>query len=304
VLILSACSAEELKVAIRLGRFRLHVGHLRLKISSVVPEFICVLQQLYAAHPVMLEGGDFDFEIAISPPTPWRHWLRRNAIFKFCGDAPFEPMEVGHAFAMFEWGLNWAIASYLHNYLILHSAVVEFEGNGVLLSAVSGSGKSTLSAELSLQGWRLLSDELALIDDDLQLFPLARPISLKNSSIDLIRTRFPSARLGPLAKDTHKGTVAHLMAPDASVELNLVPSIPKFVIFPKWTAGAPLRVEAVGSGQAAMRLIDQAFNYSILGQTGFERLVALVRQAEAWEIEYSSLDEAREAIESLVRERG
>ena len=51
-----------------------------------------------------------------------------------------------------------------------------------------------------------------------------------------------------------------------------------------------------------MRLIDQAFNYSILGTEGFERLVAVVRNTEAWELEYSSLDEAREALEALVHE--
>jgi serine kinase of HPr protein (carbohydrate metabolism regulator) len=52
-------------------------------------------------------------------------------------------------------------------------------GKGVLLSAVSGSGKSTLSAELALNGWRLLSDELALIDSEVKLVPLTRPVSLK-----------------------------------------------------------------------------------------------------------------------------
>jgi hypothetical protein len=60
----------------------------------------------------------------------------------------------------------------------------------------------------------------------------------------------------------------------------------------------------VASGQAAIRLIDQAFNYSILGATGFERLVSLVRNAEAWEIEYSSLDEVRDVLEELVQQRG
>jgi HprK-related kinase A len=213
-------------------------------------------------------------------------------------------MEVGHSHALFEWGLNWVLASFLHQYLILHSAVVEWKGKGVLLSAVSGSGKSTLSAELSLQGWRLLSDELALIDEKLNLMPLARPVSLKNSSIDLIRSRHPLAVIGPLAKDTHKGTVGHLKVSAESIAQNLVHATPKLIVFPKWTAGASLRVTPVGAGQAALRLIDQAFNYSILGIEGFQRLVALVRNTEAWEIEYSSLDEARDALEALVNECG
>lgn len=302
MLILSACPPLQLREAFQSGRIRLYLGRLALKISSNVPEFIASFQQLYGEHPIALDGGEYDFELAISSPSPWRRWFRRNVTFEFCGDAPFMPMKVEHSQAMFEWGLNWALASFFHNYLILHSAVVEWKGKGVLLSAVSGSGKSTLSAELSLQGWRLLSDELALIDDKLNLIPLARPISLKNSSIDLIRFRHPSAVIGPLAKDTHKGTVGHLKVTGDSIAHNLLPAIPKLIVFPKWTAGSPLRVTPVGAGQAALHLIDQAFNYSILGSEGFQRLVALVRNTEAWEIEYSSLDEARDALETLVDE--
>lgn len=304
MLALSVCSLKELDRALRSGKFRLHLGGMSLKISSCIPEFGSAFRVLYSDHQVSLAGGEYDFDIAVNPPSLWRAWFRRNATFEFCGEAPFLPMDAEHAHALFEWGLNWTIATHLNNYLILHSAVVEWAGAGVLLSAVSGSGKSTLSAELSLQGWRLLSDELALIDDKLNLVSLARPVSLKNESIDRIRERHPNAVFGPLAKATHKGTIAHLMAPRSSVEQNHIPAIPKLIVFPKWSAGSSLRVEAVGSGQAALRLIDQAFNYSILGVEGFKRLVALVKAAEAWEIEYSSLDEAREALEDLVRERG
>ena len=284
------------------GLFRLYLGPLMLKVSSNIPEFVTVFRELYGDHTVGLAGGEYDFDLAVRPPSFWRRWYRRNAVFEFCGDVPFQPMEVGHSHAMFEWGLNWAIASFMHTHLIIHSAVVEWKGKGVLLSAVSGSGKSTLSAELSLQGWRLLSDELAMIDAGLKLIPLARPVSLKNSSIDLIGYRHPSAVIGPLARDTHKGTVGHLKVSGESIALGLQPAIPKLIIFPKWTAGSPLRVTPLGAGQAAMRLIDQAFNYSILGTEGFERLVAVVRNTEACELEYSSLDEAREALEALVHE--
>lgn len=304
MLTLSSCTSEQLHRSLRDGSFRLYLGQLALKVSSDIPEFIAAFRQLYGDHPVTLGGGEYDFDIAISAPALWRRWLRRNASFEFSGDTPFLPMEVGHAHALFEWGLNWAIASFLHHCLIIHSAVVEWQGKGVLLSAVSGSGKSTLSAELSEQGWRLLSDELALLDSDLKLIPLARPVSLKNTSIDVIRRRHPTAVVGPLARDTHKGTVAHLKVSAESVGCNLVPAVPKLIVFPKWVENAPLRVEPVGAGQAALRLIDQAFNYSILGAEGFRRLVALVRTTEAWQIEYSSLDEARDALETLVAEHG
>lgn len=304
MLSLESFTASEIRSAVRVGDLRLGIGHFTLKISSVLPEFENALRQLYAHYPVSIKGGAYDYDIDISPPSFIRRWIRRNSLFHLSGDAPFLPMEAGHAHALFEWGLNWTIGSYAHNYLILHSAVVELNGCGTLLAATSGSGKSTLAAELSLQGWRLLSDELALIDKDLQLVPCARPVSLKNQSIELIKARHPEAVLGPPARDTHKGTIAHLPAPQSSVARNLETATPRLIIFPKWRADAPLRLAAVGSGQAALRLIDQSFNYPILGRQGFERLADLIESAEAWELEYSSLDEARNALEQLVSEHG
>ena len=288
----------------RIGDLRLRIGRFTLKISSVLPEFESALRQLYAHYPASIKGGAYDYDIDISPPSFIRRWIRRNSLFHLSGDAPFLPMEAGHSHALFEWGLNWTIGSYAHNFLILHSAVVELNGCGILLAATSGSGKSTLAAELSLQGWRLLSDELALIDENLRLVPCARPVSLKNQSIALIKARHPEAVLGPPARDTHKGTIAHLPAPQSSVARNLETATPRLIIFPKWSADAPLRLTTVGSGQAALRLIDQSFNYPILGRQGFERLANLVESAEAWELEYSSLDEARNALEQLVSEHG
>ena len=271
----------------RQGRFRLDIGRLRVKIKSRIPHFPLVFRTLYGRHSCAVNGGEYDFDICIAPPNWLRRHIARNVVFELSGERPFLPVDAGHAHALFEWGLNWTIGSFAHNYLILHSAVLETRGAGVLLSAVSGSGKSTLAAELALSGWRLLSDELALLDGKLELIPCVRPVSLKNSSIDLIHSRHPEAVFGPLARNTHKGSIAHLPAPGDSIRRGSESATPRLIVFPKWTDGASLRMRSVGQGQAAMRLIDQSFNYSTLGASGFERLAGLVSSAEAWEIEYS-----------------
>ncbi|MBL8433042.1 MAG: HprK-related kinase A, partial [Dechloromonas sp.] len=289
-------SGRDLDEAMRQGRFRLDIGRLRVKVTSAIPDFPQALRTLYGRHPCAVNGGEYDFDITIAPPNWLRRYLARNVVFELSGERPFLPVAAGHAHALFEWGLNWTIGSFAHNYLILHSAVLETRGAGVLLSAVSGSGKSTLAAELALSGWRLLSDELALLDENLELIPCVRPVSLKNSSIDLIQSRHPEAVFGPPATNTHKGSIAHLPAPGDSVRRGSENATPRLIVFPKWTDGASLGIRAVGQGQAVMRLIDQSFNYSTLGASGFERLAGLVRSAEAWEIEYSSLDEARDAL--------
>ncbi|MDO9449640.1 MAG: HprK-related kinase A [Rugosibacter sp.] len=287
--------------SLRYGAFRLQVGGFSLRIDSDVDALRTGLRQMYARYPVSLSGGYYDFDLGIRPASLLRRWFRRNVVFSLSGQAPFLPMVVDHAHALFEWGLNWTIGSSVHQYLILHSAVVEKQGKGVMLSAVSGSGKSTLTAELAMRGWRIFSDELALIDGPaLRLVPFPRPISLKNQSIDLMRRRYPEAQFGPLAHDTQKGTIAHLRVPDASVERATETAPPALIIFPKWTAGAPLRVQPVGAGQAAMRLIDQSFNYPVLGPLGFSRLADLAQSAPAWELEYSSLDDAVDALDDLL----
>lgn len=57
-----------------------------------------------------------------------------------------------------------------------------------IVPAPLDSAKRTLCAALVGKGWRLLSDELALVRLDTgELVPLPRPISLKNASINIIR---------------------------------------------------------------------------------------------------------------------
>lgn len=293
--------SSAVQAGMRHGRFRLFIGDLSVRIDSSIPELAEGLGKLYGYYPVSLEGGAYDYDLSLNPASWWRRWVRRNAVFGLSGQAPFLPMAPSHAHALFEWGLNWTIGSLAHQYLILHSGVVEKQGRAVLLAAVSGSGKSTLTAELVMRDWRLFSDELALIDGDRGcLVPMPRPVSLKNQSIDVIRRRHPAGVFGPVAEDTHKGTIAHLVAPDASVDLASVVAPPALIVFPKWRQGAALTVVPVGQGQAAMRLIDQSFNYPILGARGFDWLSSLVRSAEAWEIEYSDLDEVAGALDELI----
>lgn len=303
MLSLKEVSESDLRHSLSNGTFRLRIGGVTVRVDSGIPELRAGLRCVYDHYPVSTAGGGYDYDVQIQPASMLRRWFRRNAVFSLSGNAPFMPMAAEHAHALFEWGMNWTIGSSFHQYLILHSAVVERNGKGVMLSAMSGSGKSTLAAELVMRGWRLFSDELALIDGpDLRLIPFPRPVSLKNQSIELIRCRHPQAVFGPVARDTHKGTIAHLRAPDESVDRAKETVRPALIVFPKWSSGAQLQVSPIGQGQAAMRLIDQSFNYSILGELGFQQLADLVQATEAWEIEYSRLEDAVDVLEDLIRD--
>jgi hypothetical protein len=203
---------------------------------------------------------------------------------------------------MLEWGLNWCVSAHCHQYLVIHAAVIARGGLAVVLPAPSGSGKSTLCAGLVYGGgWRLLSDELALVDPASgEVTPLARPVSLKNASIDVIRRFAPQAALSPVVHDTQKGSVAHLQAPADSVRRAAEPARPRWVVLPRYEAGAKAVLAPLPRGQAFMQLADSAFNYDLHGAEGFRVLADLVEGCGCYEFTYADLEDAVRIFDALA----
>jgi HprK-related kinase A len=182
--------------------------------------------------------------------------------------------------------------------LLLHAAVVERGGKALLMVGDSGSGKSTLCAALTLSGWRLLSDELAMIStEDGTLSATARPIILKNESIELIRHLSEGAVFGPLAHSTIKGTVAHLRPPRESVRLMDCPATPWGVLFVDYRAGAATDLRSLSPGRTLLRLAKASFNFGILGQRAFVTLTDALDRCDLFELTYSDLADALSLIE-------
>lgn len=291
--------------ALRLGLasgLTLTAGPFSFRIRSSVAPVRRGLELLYSAFPVGADEGFRDYHVELEAPRGPRHWVRPQVNFRVDGHAPFKPLPAGQAFAMLEWGMNWCIASQAHHYLLLHAAVLERAGKAVILPGDPGAGKSTLTAALMLSGWRLLSDEITIIDrDDGLLVPLARPVGLKNRSIDIVRAFDRSAVLGEVAHDTHKGTVAHLRPSDDSVARMAQKARPAHIVFPRWKDGAELSLRPRAKADAFMHNATHAFNYSLLGRLGFELNAHLIDACDCWDFEYSRLDDALRTFEELAR---
>jgi len=278
----------------------LRTGPFVTRIHSPMPQVADGLLRLYADFP--LDTGEFrDFHVRVGPPPGLRRWLRPQINFWYDGHSPFKPLPANHAFALLEWGLNWCVAGHAHHYLMLHAAVLEKNGRAVVLPGDPGAGKSTLTAALMLSGWRLLSDEITLVDrDDGLLVGLARPVSLKNASIDVIRQAFPDAVIGAPAHDTHKGTVAHVRPSADSVARVGEKARPAWVVFPRWRQGATARLSPHSRADAFLHTASHAFNYSLLGGLGFELNAALIDACECHDFEYSRLDDALRVFAELA----
>lgn len=296
---ISAFTSSELGVLLKHG-ISLQTGafitHLKTSIASVADG----IGLLYADYSVAEQGGFADFHVSLSHPINLRRWFKPQVLFLFDGKSTFKPLPLDQAFPMFEWGLNWCVSSHANSYLIIHAAVVEKGGQAAILPAPPGSGKSTLCAALVHRGWRLLSDELALVRlSDGKIIPLPRPVSLKNESIDIIRRFQPNAIFSRKVADTMKGTIAHMKVPTDSIERASESAQAAWVIFPKYQAGAEAHLDVLPQSRAFMRVADNAFNYSLLGAKGFRALAALIDASQCYDFSYSVLDQAIETFATL-----
>lgn len=281
---------------------RLKTGPFANLIRSPLPEVAQAITQLYGSYP-LLQADDFiDFQVGVRRPPGLRRWWQPQVSFELDGQAPFNPLPGDQGFPLLEWGLNWCVYGMCHQYLILHAAVLERDGKALILPAPSGSGKSTLCAGLLFSGWRLMSDELALLDPHSgHWIANPRPVSLKNDSIDVISRRVPGIEFGSRVHETSKGTVAHFAAPPSAVHSAGRPALPGWIILPRWKAGSATQLEPLEKARTLMRLVENAFNYDIFGAEGFELLAQAVTHSECFSFEYGDLDEAIACISELSR---
>jgi hypothetical protein len=255
----------------------------------------------YADCTIEDAGGFADFHVRVAPPRSLRRWVGPQVQFQFDGARTFLPLPADQAFAMLEWGLNWCVSSNCHQYLIVHAASIEKSGLALLLPGAPGSGKSTLCAGLVNRGWRLLSDELTLLDLGTgYVVPLPRPVSLKNASIDAIRRFAPDAALSPPVHDTVKGTVAHMKAPTESVRRATETARPRWIVLPHYESGAAALLTPLSKARAFMHLADHAFNYDVHGRKGFELLARVITDSDCFEFQYGALEDAIAAFDDAA----
>jgi HprK-related kinase A len=259
------------------------------------------LQLLYGDYAVALDDPGFaDFHVQVRRARGLRRWMTAQVVFEVDGDQPFHPFPASQAMPMLEWGMNWCVSNFTNHLLVLHSAVLEREGRAVLLPAPPGHGKSTLCAALAARGWRLLSDELALVDLHTGLLhPFPRPISLKNRSIDVISAFAPGAVLSAPVRDTVKGDIAYVRPPPESVRRSEEPATPGWLVFPRYRPGSTARFLPLHKADAFKQLAEQAFNYYVLGRLAFETVAGLIDRCDCFSFEYETLESGVAAFEAL-----
>ena len=279
----------------------LRVPPFNLRLRSPFASVERHLADFYGDYPRLEPDAFVDLDLRIEPGRGIRRLWRPQARFLVNGEDPFFPLPADQAPALLEWGLNWSIASQTLGYLVVHAAVLaRDDGRALVIPGFPGAGKSTLCAALAfLKQWRLLSDELTILDPETgEVIPNPRPISVKNDSIQIVGG-FPGARMGPRYRDTRKGDISLVAAPADAVRAAETPARCNWIVFPRFDRGAAPSIESIPKAEAFALISEQSFNKERLGETGFRTLCRMLDESTCYGIEYGSTDDGLRLVEQI-----
>lgn len=279
----------------------IHIAPFNIRVRSSFPAVARHLDFFYADYPRCESGAFIDFDIQVLSGKGFRRWWRPQVRFLLDGTESFFPLPAEQSAPMFEWGLNWCLANRPLGYLVMHAGLLARDGEAIMMPGFPGAGKSTLCASLCLlEGWQLLSDELAVLDPASgQMQPHPRPISLKNASINIV-SAFPRARLGPTYHDTRKGSISHAACPASSVAASADTARVKWLVFPRFEVGSVPLCDEISRVEAFALISEQSFNKERMGEVGFDALCSMLSDARCFQINYGSTADALQLIREIT----
>lgn len=194
---------------------------------------------------------------------------------------------------IFEKDLEIELQKLRQDLFFVHAAALEFCGRAIIFPASSGAGKSTFAWGMLHNGFRYLSDELALIGlDDMQVLAYPHALCMKaeppapySLPEEIIRTaqtlhvpvaQFDSA-LGPAA------------APLAEI----------FFLEYRPAATRP-EIERIGSSTAATRLYSHALNALAHSGSGLDAAIRIANKAKCYELRVAGLEETCLQVKKLL----
>lgn len=200
-----------------------------------------------------------------------------------------------------------AVLCFQRGRLPLHASVVEVDGRALVLSGDSGAGKSTLAATLVRRGFRLLSDDLCLLDTSIASGPLILPswprLRLWKQASEHLGIDTAGLEQSRLGIEKHQVPVSA-----ADFRVNVLP--PAFVVCLRFVDNLqPLSLTRLGKGEAMRHyLLIHRWQLGLaLGQQPlyFTALAALVQSCPVVTLsrprQFGTLDETANRLLAVVR---
>lgn len=232
------------------------------------------------------------------------------------GGASQAGVALGRALATFWERASFLLIDGVQDAIALHAAVVRRDDAFVLVCGRSGAGKTRLALWYRLQGFDLGSDEVVAVSAALPIGgsdartatfagALARPAILK-SPMDLAPCLKPGEL--PLAQcEAEAGLLLRLASARWSAGESTAGAVGSpiargLIVFPHFVPGAPLRLTALGAGEAGLRLTGSCLNVRNLPAGGLPIVGALARGVAAVAIEYGDTAQLAGTLDVLTRQ--
>ena len=164
------------------------------------------------------------------------------------------------AFQLLGSQIRLTVAEFAPKHVFVHAGVVSVGGKAIVIPAKSFKGKTTLTAELVKRGAVYYSDEYAVVDQEGNIFPFAKDLSMRGIIDDRTQVEIPVESIG--------GTIGTL------------PITAGLIIITEYSVKARWRPKPVTSGQGFLELINHTVSIRQNTELAFKALGNLVKNAE------------------------
>lgn len=180
------------------------------------------------------------------------------------------------------------------HYPLIHAGAVVARDVAVVLPAAPESGKTTTVGGLLRAGFGYLTDEAVAIDPETLLAqPYPKALSVDSGSWEVLADLRPE----------HTSLVSgQWQVPPAAVRTDAVagPAPVRFVVSPRYRAGAETRLEPMAPADTLMVLADSTFNFRDHPGRDLAVLTRLVEGADGYRLTIGDLETAVTLVSDLV----
>jgi len=255
----AAAEATDFRVQrAQLGPRFFRIGEIDVCVRSEVPDVLPELALLYGdwEQNHLVDGLTVSVQRRRSRYTGGRRFIIDGG-----GDQLFSVKRMEEILPHVEWAVNWEVVKRVERFLQVHAAVMQRGSAACVMPGSPGSGKTTLAAGLLSRGWRLLSDEFALVSPQSgRVHPYPKALCIKQGSMQVVRSLGLPLMASRCYKKGRKGRVAYVSP--AVMQCDCVGEACPIgcVLFPTYRVGARPKTEPMSRGEAVFELNRLAFN--------------------------------------------
>lgn len=184
----------------------------------------------------------------------------------------------------------------LRDCLQIHSAVIDCNGAGIIISGPQGSGKTTLALTALSSGCTALTDEVAILSPDnrtLRGFP--RPFRVREGTRALVPSIIPEDCPRTVSSDG----ITHVFVSAHGLKHYCPETRAAFLCFPVRRPGNT-EIRDISEREALVSLLPQGFNFHLRSDGCLSALIDLIRNVRAMEIRFSDHWRAIHTLQKLI----